>query len=173
MFKRRQRAVAAPSNLQLIASSRAFACLSASVGVLQTQLPCKPPSCEVQVGQAKCHEAARGVLLKTSIPHLREAPQALHHRKHVLHSGALFGLDAVACPFLLVHFATPAYSLFGEGSGVRVMLAVQLLLRGVGSVAIDPPLVAMQQVCDEMLVVYVRGRHRRALRKASATVHAN
>ena len=40
----------------------------------------------VQVRQGKRGQDTSRVLRETAVPHLREAPQALHHMKHVLHA---------------------------------------------------------------------------------------
>jgi len=73
----------------------------------------------------------------------------------------------------LVDLAVPAHALVGEVARLWRLGLDQRLLTGVGAVAVDAALVAMQQLGQRVLVVHVGRAHHGAVRKPRAAVHAN
>lgn len=108
-----------------------------------------------QIGQGSHHEQPVAVLGQTSIGHLGKAEHALDDKEGMLDLGPHLRLAAVLLTLPLGQRLVPAGLPVGEVLRARRSLADQRLLAGVGRVAIDPALAAMQQLRDRVLVMHV------------------
>jgi len=110
------------------------------------------------VRQGGHHEQSVAVLLESPIAHLGKAEDALYDQEGVLDLGSHLGLGPVLLPLSVGERIVPATLLVGEVLSLRSGLSNQCLLAGVGRVAIDPVLIAMQKLRDGMLVMNVGRR---------------
>ncbi|KXK54720.1 MAG: hypothetical protein UZ07_CHB004002496, partial [Chlorobi bacterium OLB7] len=108
-----------------------------------------------EIGQGGHHEQAVAVLRQTSISHLGKAEHALDDEEGMLDLGPHLRLATVLLALPLGQRPVPAGLPVGEVLRARRDLADQCLLAGVGRVAIDPVLVAMQQLRNRVLVMHV------------------
>src|SRR6266853_5599704 len=115
---------------------------------------------QVKIGQRGGHEQAMRVLGQATVTHFDEAEDALDDADGVLNLGPdpRFGAILGALFRRQVAIATTAF--LGKVLGLRRVLPNQFLLSRIASVAVDPPLAAVQQVRQRMLVMHV-GRTRR------------
>jgi hypothetical protein len=132
-------------------------------GPLRADLSHQVSARHVNVCQSQRYKRPRGVLCQATVARLVEPPKPLDNTEDVLHPCANPGLVSVLGALDLVNDATPAHPLIGEVLGLWRLGLDQLLLAGVGAVAIHPLLLAMQQVRQRVLVVYVGSRHHRVV----------
>lgn len=118
-----------------------------------------PPRHE-EIGERGDHKQPVVVLLQPPVAHLGKAEDALDDQKGMLDLGPHLRLDPVLLALPLGQRLVTGALLIGEVLRLRRGLADQCFLAGIGRVAIDPVLVAMQQLRDRMLVMHV-GRGRR------------
>ena len=83
------------------------------------------------------------------------------------------GLVAVLGPLHFVYLCRTARALVGEVLGLWGLACYQRLLTGIGRVAIDPLLIAVQQIRQWVLVMHVGGRDNRAMAQSRLAVHTN
>src|SRR5215469_15680924 len=137
-----------------------FAGFLPAFGPLRAHLCRRATSPHVQIGQP-------------AITHLREASQPLHDREHMLDPGTDLRLVAVLAARHLVDDVLAARALVGEVTCLRGPAVNQCFLARVCAVTVDALLLTVQQLWQRMLVVYVCGRHDRAMSQPALTVHTD
>src|SRR5205809_810437 len=128
---------------------------------------------QVQIGQRRGHEQTMRVLGQATVTHFDEAEDALDDADGVLDLGPDPRLGAILGPLFWrqVPVATPTP--LGEVLGLWRMLPNQCLLSSIASIAVHPPLAAMQQVRQCMLVMYVRCTRGDGMDQLGLAVHAD
>lgn len=88
-------------------------------GPLRAHLCRRATSPHVKIGQRESNEGAIGVFRQPAITNLREAPQSLHDREHMLDPGTDLRLVAVLAARHLVDDVLVARALVGELTCLR------------------------------------------------------
>ena len=126
-----------------------------------------------QIRQCRHNEQSIAVLHHAAIANLGKAKEAFDDEEGMFDLGTHARLSAV---LLLLPFGESPVTkslLVGEVARLRCGLGDQLFLAGVGGIAIHPPLVAVQQVRDAVLVMLVGGRGDYRVDQLGLAVHAN
>src|SRR3970282_445953 len=101
-----------------------------------------------QIRQSRHNEQAIAVLHHAAIADLGKAKDALDDEKGMFDLGAYTRLSTVLLPFPFAESLVAKPLLVGEVTRLGCCLGDQLLLAGVGGVAIHPLFVAVQQLGD-------------------------
>src|SRR3970040_945108 len=110
-----------------------------------------------QIRQCRHNEQAIAVLHHAAIADLGKAEEALDDEEGMLDLGTHTRLPAVLLLFPLGQSSVAKSLLVGEVTRLRCGLGNQLLLAGIGGVAIHSPFVAVQQLWERVLIVFVGG----------------
>lgn len=115
-----------------------------------------------QIRQCRHNEQAIAVLHHAAITDLGKAKDALDDEKGMFNFGAHTRLPAILLLFPFGKSSVAKPLLVDEVTSLGCSLGDQLLLAGVGGVAIHPLLVAVQQLRDGVFVMHIgrRGHHR-------------
>ena len=115
-----------------------------------------------QIRQRRHDEQPVAVLCHAAIADLGEAEDAFDDQEGMLDLGAHTRFPAVRFPLPFRELLVAESLLVGEVARLGRSLGNQFLLAGIGRVAIHPPLVAVQEIGDAVLVMFVgwRGDHR-------------
>lgn len=135
--------------------------------------PEQVPARHEEVCQRGDDEQPIAVLLQSAVTHLGEAEDALDDQEGMLDLGAHPRPGPILLTLPLGQRLVTAALLIREVAGFRRCLADELLLTGVGRVAIDPALVAVQQLRDQMLVMHVGRRGHRRVDQLCLAIHAD
>ena len=126
-----------------------------------------------QIRQCRHNEQAIAVLHHAAIAHLGEAEDALDDEKGMFHLGAHTRLSAVLLALTFSQSSVAKPLLVGEVTRHGCGLGDQLLLAGVGGVAIHAPFVAVQQLRDGMFVMHVGRCRNDQVNQLGLAVHAD
>src|SRR6266567_1442556 len=128
---------------------------------------------QVKIGQRGGHEQAMRVLGQATVTHFGKAEDALDDADGVLDLGSDPRLGAILGALFRRQVAIATTTLLGEVLGLRRLLPDQCLLSGVTGVTVDPPLAAVQQVRQRMLVMHVGRTRRHRMNELGLAVHAD
>src|SRR6266704_5567153 len=128
---------------------------------------------QVKIGQRGGHEQAMRVLGQATVTHFGKAEDALDDADGVLDLGSDPRLGAILGALFRRQVAIATTALLGEVLGLRRLLPDQRLLSGVTGITVDPPLAAVQQVRQRMLVMHVGRTRGYRMNQLGLAVHAD
>src|SRR5256714_13076614 len=138
----------------------------------RTHLSRKWPTPFAQIDQREHGIGAVGILRQAAIACLGEAPDALEGQERMFDLGAHRRLPTIGLLVRISERPILVRPLVGEvlGLGRKLLESFALLLAPVGTVAIEPSLLTVQQVGQLLAVVHVARAHAGAVYQAALTV---
>ena len=103
----------------------------------------------VQIDQAAVHEQASHVLIQAPVTHLGETEDPLENQKRMLSLRPHFRLRCVSGSVFIAQWAVAAAFLVGEVFRLGRLFPNRITLTGIGRIAPDARLLAVQQVTQQ------------------------